>query len=132
MTDIENLTAILGKMQDCGAKEHPAGQGDRIELLQNREVAVALIENGVTVQRWIPVTERLPEMKEVAYDDGFDITSYRISSLVLGCADDGMMISVRCELDNPDDSPIWSEDCGTSHIITHWMPLPAAPKEVDE
>ena len=63
-----------------------------------------LIANGVTVQKWIPVSERLPEanVAVLVYDgkfvDGF--TFYDLSYV-------------------------------SKYGVTHWMPLPQPPKEND-
>ena len=72
----------------------------------------ALIENGVTVQEWIPVTERLPEKgQEVLVFDtrenwtGFAWLRPDETWTALGF-----------------DFPL---DLGE---VTHWMPLPTAPK----
>lgn len=65
-----------------------------------------LIEAGVTLNQWIPVTERLPEEDVnvlVAFDDGF--------------------IATTCILDG--EWELWA-DAGD---VTHWMPLPEPPKE---
>lgn len=66
-----------------------------------------LIANGVTIQNWIPVTERLPGIGE----------------LVFVCAGDHMDSNY---LESSDE---WG--FGFEHRITHWMPLPEPPKEVD-
>lgn len=80
-------------------------------------IAEMIIANGVTIQRWIPVTERLPE------NDGKYIVARRIG--------DYYSISVR---KFRKEVPCWytgycghweRRTCG----ITHWMPLPEAPKE---
>ena len=63
-----------------------------------------LIANGVTVQKWIPVTERLPE------EMGFYLTARKRDVFVEQW--NGVCFSERCHLSQP----------------THWMPLPQPPK----
>lgn len=74
-----------------------------------------LIANGVVVQRWIPVTERLPERtlppKDVlVYHD-------------LGC---GMFVD-RAWYSY--DKKRWCSVLGMKLKVTHWVPLPEPPKE---
>lgn len=64
------------------------------------------LANGVTVQRWIPVTERLPEV-------GADI---------LVCHKNGF-VTTNAWL----GTHWWFKD--DKNTITHWMPLPEPPKE---
>lgn len=60
-------------------------------------------------QRWIPVTERLPE----DWEDVLIVSSWGIS---LGCYD-------ACER-------YWVDHVNSEYDpVTHWMPLPEAPKE---
>jgi hypothetical protein len=63
-----------------------------------------LLTNGVTVQEWIPVSERLPE-------DGVQ---------VLACTKHGKAFSAHCERGKFRASG--------SVTVTHWMPLPQPPK----
>ena len=72
-----------------------------------------LIANGVTVQEWISVDERLPEEKvncivhyKHAYCDNDDYWAIGI------CFYDGEKFQID-----------WS------YKVTHWMPLPKPPKE---
>ena len=67
-----------------------------------------LIANGVTIQKWIPVTERLPTM------DDTDETG-----VVLVYTENNEHLIV-------DSADVWR----FRDFITHWMPLPEPPKEV--
>jgi hypothetical protein len=64
-----------------------------------------LIANGVTVQEWIPVTERLPE-------ENTAVMTYRES---------GIQVEFRWYKG-------WDNDEFTPCQVTHWMPLPQPPK----
>lgn len=71
-----------------------------------------LIENAPTIEvpRWIPVAERLPEESKgvlVAFND-----------------DDGLTF---VNIDTFFDGEWWSSE----YEVTHWMPLPDAPKDGD-
>lgn len=80
------------------------------ETVEN--IASYLIDNGVTVQGWIPVEDRLPEEKvncivhyKHAYCDNDDYWAIGI------CFYDGEKFQM-----------------GLSYKVTHWMPLPKPPK----
>ena len=82
------------------------------ELYSNGDIAAKLIADGVTVQEWIPVTERLPELGErVICTDGYAVfEQYRVGlSCVYGMWDRGGL-----------KSPM--------QVVTHWMPMPQPPK----
>ena len=66
-----------------------------------------LIANGVTVQKWIPVSERLPE-------DNEEVVTYR--------GRDG--IGIECRFGDGS----WGFDFDLQDSVTHWMPLPEPPK----
>ena len=68
-------------------------------------IADRLIANGVTVQEWIPVTERLPED----------------SDNVLVCHKNGL-VTTNAWL----GAHWWFKN--ERNPITHWMPLPQPPK----
>ena len=61
----EKLVELLSKVQETGVNEIPAGFGCTREYVTNEKVASHLITNGVTVQEWISVKDRLPEPKEL-------------------------------------------------------------------
>ena len=80
------------------------------------KIADHLIANGVTVQEWISVKDRLPEKGtgEVLVVKQFRGKSYVDIGDVIGgrayCYSDEYCIKAR------------------EHILTHWMPLPQPPK----
>lgn len=83
----------------------------RFDAWENTDkIADHLIANGVTIQKWIPVSERLPEDNErvIAYRPmEADASAYKY------CVMWG-----------------WSVKVSMRHGgITHWMPLPEPPKE---
>ena len=73
------------------------------------QIADHLIANGVTVQKWIPVTERLPG-KEGTY-----LTYTEKERIHLDCF---------CIYPNH-GTQFW---VGGNGKVTHWMPLPEPPK----
>lgn len=82
-----------------------------------------LIAHGVTVQKWIPVTDRLPEkitnkvivLCKNGYRGFGHYENYK-----------GKQTWYNLESDKPFTD--WDlEDC-ESYEVTHWMPLPEAPK----
>ena len=73
--------------------------------------------NGVTVQQWIPVTERLPKpfTPVLVYRQSFGtLPPYiKVDKMTLWC----------------DDTQVWTDEVGNgNNVTTHWMPLPPAPK----
>ena len=90
-------------------------------------IADHLIANGVTIQEWIPVTERLPETELVMYEDKFEpggYGEYYISRPVLVCAEEiGVGRYVK-----DDNGELWDTDNFIGEPVTHWMPLPTPPK----
>ena len=102
----------------------------KFSLKQNWLLAVAnladyLIANGVTLQKWIPVTERLPENDYGKHwkDRKYYLVLYQPSGLM--CVAhygykqyDWWIDSNDCVLDKE-----------RYREVTHWMPLPQPPKE---
>jgi hypothetical protein len=70
-------------------------------------IAAHLIANGVTVQEWIPVTERLPEPKENPV----------------------LVVYAGCVWAAWKHYNYWELVTGlNTTCVTHWMPLPPAPE----
>ena len=77
-----------------------------------KRIADHLISNGVTVQEWISVDDRLPEEKSnciVYYKHAF-------------CDDENHVGICVCFYDGNEF------DMDFEHKVTHWMPLPQPPK----
>ena len=86
------------------------------------EIADHLIANGVTVQEWIDVKDRLPDNKEhdwvlaqVVEDNGFmhipKVMEYR-----------------QLKNDWFEETYGWLSEHNGAFTVTHWMPLPQPPK----
>lgn len=77
-----------------------------------REIADYLISHGVTVQEWVPVTERLPEpWKQVLIYSRHDFCE---SAVYIG-------VSGKWRV-------TWNHEMLDADSVTHWMPLPQPPK----
>ena len=100
MTEREKLIEILGGMS--GIAWSPSVRGI---------IADHLLANGVTVQKWIPVSERLPVSCDlvVALTTGSD--------------------RIIAKLDRYGWLRYGGYECERLRPITHWMPLPERPKE---
>lgn len=90
-----------------------------------RRMAADLMHNGVTVQEWIPVTERLPEKSGqyiVCCDDSFCSYGEGIwyQSGVVVCAEVYVGINEGICWEWRENATIYDLD----GIVTHWMPLP--------
>lgn len=87
-----------------------------------------LYRDGVTVQKWIPVSERLPD--PVSKHKRFSHEYTKTETVLCVCAQKGgkrMVKEGHCEFYG--DTPVWRIP-GTIDSVTNWMPLPKPPKEV--
>lgn len=97
-----------------------------------KNIADHLIANGVTVQKWISVDDRLPEM----YDAGIlkKIGIMQRSRKVIAAISDGKewIVDNNAELRDGkwySDTIRFLEAGKKQFKVTHWMPLPEPPKE---
>ena len=112
------------------------------------KLADYLLSNGVTVQQWISVTERLPGREEKSepwkkynvvvlrshwptssydlcdapYDEEIVTTASYDSEQKIWHLDWGAQLNALIDIE---DSPL------NGDYVTHWMPLPKPPKEVE-
>ena len=105
----------------CNFCEHFKNK-DACEKHKKEVIADNMIAHGVTVQQWIPVTERLPDNKEhdwvlaqVVEDNGFmhipKVMEYR-----------------QQKNDWFEETYGWLSEHNGAFTVTHWMPLPQPPK----
>ena len=83
------------------------------EWYGNDEIADELISNGVTVQEWIPVKDRLPENDSdvLAYLRNGEESRIYPANYAKG-------VWFNCIFNTP-----------VTDTTTHWMPLPEPPRE---
>ena len=82
-------------------------------------VADYLLDNGVTIQRWIPVTKRLPKKWMIQVNE--EHCEPMEFNVVIRDAEFATTLYF--------DGESFCDDGGTVYPVTHWMPLPEPPKE---
>lgn len=84
------------------------------------------------MDKWINANERKPKMhREQCIIRGKVVCEYDVSDEVLAYTDYGAIVVAQCEPQSEENGGFcWTDNSGTSHNITHWMPLPEPPKEV--
>lgn len=93
-----------------------------------KEIADHLISNGVTVQEWISVKDRLPEV--VSIHKGYRSTVKKSIRVLCVCVQKSGKTMVKegyCEWYNDCPEPRWQIP-GTIDEVTHWQYLPQPPK----
>ena len=93
------------------------------------EFADCLLANGVTVQEWISIKDRLPE-KDGAYLVTTNSFGDRQSVKLRWFAKDGEDVDAYDLAGQKDVWYLYDIECGYVSIktVTHWMPLPLPPK----
>ena len=76
------------------------------------------------MMEWIDIISALPETHEA--NEIYE--SYRQGDYVLAFCTDGTFAIVRLEIEG-DGRLFFTDDSGASRKVTHWMPLPNAPKK---
>lgn len=98
--------------------ERAAEAADAIEELQKNRVCRIVEKDGETElfieNRWIPVTERLPDAEPGDVSEQVLVTDGKCVAIV-------EWFNFECE-------PFWGYT-GFGKDVTHWMPLPEPPKE---
>lgn len=94
------------------------------------------VDELIDKDRWISVTDRLPERHKTPCPRGNNPDFSNVSETVFIYTQDGYMMEGTLEGDS------WFDDMGqclsdyfedtSGHHVTHWMPLPEPPKEEEE
>lgn len=114
MSDREKLIEILS------VPIYPHLDADPVEV-----VADYLIDNGVTVQKWIPVSERLPDEELWNFTQQGDWEVYPCLCSV------GESRAYVTKLFYDGRNFVNAEYVSYTEDVTHWMPLPKPPKECE-
>lgn len=129
MTDREKLVKLLCEASSLSVDAELFEDSSYAQQLEIE--ADFLITNGVTVQRWIPVTERLPEIQYHLKKGRNTYTrSVRVLCVCVQKSGKKMVKEGYCEWFSDYPEPCWKIP-GTIDTVTHWMPLPEPPKEVE-
>lgn len=110
----EKLTELIASTQRILA----VGIRNGKTIVSAAIIADHLAANGVTVQRWIPVSERLPDRNgrylcRYVFNDHYDMSFEQVISYYA-----------------TDKKPHFqNEGDGLGMKVTHWMPLPEPPRE---
>ena len=92
------------------------------------KIADHLIANGVTVQEWISVEDKLPEI--ISIHKGYRSTVKKSIRVLCVCVQKSGKTMVKegyCEWYNDYQEPRWKIP-GTIDEVTHWQYLPNPPK----
>jgi len=79
---------------------------------EERKILTARIAELEAAQRWIPVSERLPEVNEDVFTVVYDTNDGSTSVSALKHHGDGVWF-------------IWDKGY---YVVTHWMPMPKLPE----
>lgn len=106
----EKLIELVGQVQDCGCDVTDVVEMNYVE---NITLVDHLIANGVTVQEWISVKDRLPE------NDQWALCFMKDKSFGTFRVFQWNYIDWQWN-----DGNEWYDE----EDVTHWMPLPEQPK----
>ena len=105
---------VREKLIELIAKAKYICANDYSDHTEDEYIADTLLDNGVTVQEWIPVKDRLPEVGGYVVCIAKRNPFSRFMPMVARIEKNGWV--------NPITEQYISE-------VTHWMPLPEPPKE---
>ena len=122
MSDREKLIDLI-----IDAKRRDPETGSFTEFLADN-----LIANGVTVQQWIPVSERLPDKK----GKYLALLEYVKCTMILNFSLDFVVCDEYGFPTKEKKSCFYYYDDDWENIevpeVTHWMPIPEPPKGAQE
>ena len=97
------------------------------EWYSNGDIADKLISNGVTVQEWISVDDRLPddEQEVLVIAHGWDGRLMYVGSHKRVEAQKSWLTGIT---NKSSEWSLWGWSYLKEPMVTHWMPLPEPPK----
>ena len=96
----------------------------RMMRMSIEECVDHLIANGVTVQDWIPVTERLPDKEFWEHQKQFEDEDLEVQVMIKGAKrPTTLLYNAEGEFYEMDG------DGATFYVVTHWASLMEPPKE---
>ena len=109
-----------------GSTEYGTGSlvGNNFQKGFLEKIADHLIANGVTVQEWISVKDRLPVFTEE------EIERYRFLGDSFFPEFNVMILGATQPTTLYYDGEKWYDEEAHCYYVTHWQPLPQPPKEV--
>lgn len=119
----DNIVEVVNVIH-CGIDEN------RVIRVARNDIELLPAPDVEPVQEWIPVTERLPERdKEVLLIvHGWQDRLYYTGCLHRQEAERSWLTGIESKAS---DWKIWGFSYLREPIVTHWMPLPEPPKEVE-
>ena len=117
----EKLIELISKAKYICANDYS-------DHTEDEYIADTLLDNGVTVQEWISVDDKLPEV--VSIHKRYRSTVKKSIRVLCVCVQKSGKTMVKegyCEWYNDYQEPRWQIP-GTIDEVTHWMPLPELPK----
>lgn len=104
---------------------------DYSDHTEDEYIADTLLDNGVTVQEWIPVKERKPDKEFWEHRNMYKDEDLEVLVIIKGAKmATTLLYNAEGKFYSPDDMGRYNLVHGaTYYAVTHWMPLPTAPKE---
>lgn len=119
---------VREKLIELIAKAKYICANDYSDHTEDEYIADTLLDNGVTVQEWISVEDKLPEI--VSIHKGYRSTVKKSIRVLCVCVQKSGKTMVKegyCEWYNDYPEPRWQIP-GTIDDVTHWAYLPQPPK----
>ena len=105
----EKLLGLIAKAKYICANDYS-------DHTEDEYIADTLLDNGVTVQEWISVKDKLPEDSNDGFADAVLVTDGFVQHMAYFVGGEW-----RFAESGEIKEPMW-------YRITHWMPLPQLPK----